>query len=460
MNTALIVALLCHAAAPEPPNPPPNIVLMYVDNLGYGDFGCYGNREVQTPRVDRLAAEAVRCTDFYVVASSCTPSRGALLTGRYPLRNGLSHQLVIDENWHGVGLPQRERILPQFLRPAGYATGCFGKWNIGFAPGSRPTERGFDEFFGCRSGNINYFAHTYHGEYDMYRGITAAPTKGYSTELFADEACDFIRRHAARPFFAYVPFNAPHFVGEINVSPAEKPQWQAPAKYFERYGKRADEQDEKLRYFAVLTAIDDAVGRILDTLEEHKLRERTLVILLSDMGSLQRPGQGLGVASNGPYRDGAPTVYEGGIRVPCMVRWPGRLPAGTVCKELLSQLDLLPLCLSAAGVERPADRVLDGVDPTDVLAGRANSPHQRLVFRYKAEALREGPYKIVRNKPTQPWELYQLDVDPAEQKNLAAAEPQTVARLDAQFTAWQTAMQTDASAPEKYVSQRAKPDKD
>ena len=142
---------------------PANIILMYADNLGYGDLGCYGNAGVKTPRIDRLAQEGVRCTQFYVVAPTCTASRGAILTGRYPLRNGLSHQLVTTENWHGIGLPHRERIVPQYLQPAGYATACIGKWNIGFAPGSRPTERGFDEFFGCRSGNIHYFKHTYHG---------------------------------------------------------------------------------------------------------------------------------------------------------------------------------------------------------------------------------------------------------------------------------------------------------
>lgn len=141
------------AAAPAAPN----IVLMYADNLGFGDLGCYGNKEVKTPRIDRLAREGVRCTDFHVVTSTCTPSRGAILTGRHPMRNGLTHQLATTENWTGIGLPHRERLIPQYLKEAGYATACFGKWNIGFAPGSRPTERGFDEFLGCRSGNIHYF---------------------------------------------------------------------------------------------------------------------------------------------------------------------------------------------------------------------------------------------------------------------------------------------------------------
>jgi arylsulfatase A len=157
----LLTTCMSHVQGAEPASSTqsPNIVILYVDNVGFGDLGCYGNTEVLTPHLDQLAAEGVRCTDFYVVTSSCTPSRGALLTGRYPRRNGLMHQLARDENWYGIGLPQRERLLPQYLKDSGYATGCFGKWNIGFAPGSRPTERGFDEFLGFRSGNIHYYKH-------------------------------------------------------------------------------------------------------------------------------------------------------------------------------------------------------------------------------------------------------------------------------------------------------------
>src|SRR5688500_19927132 len=217
----LFLLLMLHSSsgAAEPnAGPPPNIVLMYADNLGYGDLGCYGNQAVKTPRLDRLAREGVRCTDFYVVCPTCTVSRGAFLTGRQPLRNGLTHQLVTSENWTGIGLPHRERIIPQYLKDAGYDTACFGKWNIGFAPGSRPTERGFDEFLGCRSGNIHYFTHTYHGEYDIFKGTERHRVEGYSTDIFADAACDFIRRKSDRPFFLYLPFNAPHYVSAVNTT--------------------------------------------------------------------------------------------------------------------------------------------------------------------------------------------------------------------------------------------------
>ncbi len=426
----------------------PNIVLMYVDNLGYGDLGCYGNPDIRSPRIDRLAQEGVRCTDFYVVSSGCTPSRGALLTGRYPRRNGLMHQLATSENWTGIGLPHRERILPQYLQAAGYATACIGKWNIGFAPGSRPTERGFDEFLGCRSGNIHYFKHTYHGEYDLFRGLERQRMEGYSTEIFAHEACDFIRRHAAQPFLLYVPFNAPHYVSEVNTEPGEKPEWHVPDKYLSRYGWTAETATERQRYLALLTALDDAVGQILDTLDQTGLREETLVMFISDMGAILRPTHGLGVASNSPFRDGAPSMYEGGVRVAAMFRWPGKIAAGTTCSEMLSHLDLLPLCLHVAELPLPMDRILDGHNPLPALQGAAKSPHEKLVFQYgPAYGMRRGKLKLVRPKAGAAWELYDLAHDAAEARNLAEARPDDVARLAAEFQNWLVDTQRDASSP-------------
>jgi len=428
----------------------PNVLLIYADNLGYGDLGCYGNKEIRTPRLDQFAREGVRCTDFYVVTSSCTPSRGAILTGRYPLRNGLAHQLVTAENWTGIGLPHRERILPQYLKDAGYRTACFGKWNIGFAPGSRPTDRGFDEFLGCRSGNIHYFKHTYHGEYDIFKGTERHPVEGYSTDIFADAAGEFIRRNAAKPWFVYLPFNAPHYVSTVNTMPDknEKPEWHVPGKYLERYGWPADDKTEKHRYLALLTALDDAVGRVLDTLDATGQRENTLAMFISDMGAILRPTHGLGVASNAPFRDGAPTVYEGGVHVPAMFRWPGKIKPGTTSKQLLSHLDVLPLCLAAAGLPLPKERVLDGRNPLPALTGAAKSPHERLAFNYgSAFGLRDGKLKIVRPKAGAPWELYDLATDPGEQSDLAAKRPADLARLDAAFQKWTEDMKRDASEP-------------
>ncbi len=415
----------------------PNVVLLYIDNVGYGDIGCYGNPVIRTPNIDRLARDGVRCTDFYVVTSSCTPSRGALLTGRYPLRNGLTHQLSRDENWTGVGLPQTETILPQFLKPAGYATGCFGKWNLGFAQGSRPTDRGFDEFLGCRSGNIDYYTHVYNGQKDLYRGTTPVEIEGYSTDLFADAACDFIRRHRRQPFLAYVPFNAAHVPNPKNKAPAVSATWQAPAKYFEQYGYRADSSDPREGYHAVMTALDAGIGRIIDQIDELDLQDQTIVVIASDNGASIRENLLLETGANAPFRGGRTETYEGGIRTACIVRWPNKIQPGTVCREPVANIDLLPMILSAAKLSTTGEIELDGRDPTMTLAGTAKSPHESLFFEYRNwNAVRSGRWKIVRARPDVPFELYDLMIDWKEENDLSQQQPKTVSRLTGLFKQW------------------------
>lgn len=228
----------------------PNIVLITADNLGYGDVGCYGNNVIKTPNIDRLASQGVRSTDFYTASPTCTVSRASLLTGRYPQRHGLNIQLPGIEGNYGVGLRQSEILIPQILRRVGYRTACFGKWNIGFAEGSRPTERGFDEFFGHASGDIDYYTHVYNGRLDMHRGTEPVRVRGYSSDLFAEAACDFIRRNAERPFFLYLPFNAPHYPNPRNKKPGEPAIWQAPKRVFDAYGYCHETTDGKRRYYA------------------------------------------------------------------------------------------------------------------------------------------------------------------------------------------------------------------
>ena len=417
---------------------PPNIVLIYIDNVGYGDIGCYGNPVIRTPNIDRLAAEGVRCTDFYIVTSSCTPSRGSLLTGRYPLRNGLTHQLGRDENWTGVGLPHSERILPQYLEEVGYATGCFGKWNIGFAQGSRPTDRGFDEFLGCRSGNIDFYSHVYNGQEDLYRGAEPVDLEGYSTDLFADAACDFISRNREKPFFTYVPFNAAHVPNPKNKAAGVPTIWQAPAKYFEAYGYAPDSIDPHEGYHAVMTALDAGVGRIVNQLDRLGLRENTLVIVASDNGASIRESLVLETGTNAPFRGGRTETYEGGIRTACIVRWPDHFRGGSICREPLANIDFFPMALRHADVELPEDRVIDGRDPTATLAGEAASPHEYLFFQFrKWSGARHDRWKIVRSRPDQPFELYDLKTDWAETRNQAEFKPKLRDRLAAAFAEWQ-----------------------
>jgi len=422
----------------------PNIVVITADNLGFHDTGCYGNRQIKTPHIDRLAEQGVRCTQFYSASPTCTVSRASLLTGRYPQRHGLTHQLrtsadlTIDENL-GVGLRHSELLIPHFLKPRGYATACFGKWNIGFAKGSRPTERGFDEYFGNASGNMDYYTHIYKGRNDLYRGTEPAKADGYSTDLFADAACNFLRRRAKQPFFLYVPFNAVHYPSPLNKRAGEPCVWQAPDEYFTMYGYSPDTLDVKQRYQATVTALDAGIGRVLKQIDDLGLKENTLVIFFSDNGAFAAQAN---CASNEPFRTENAMIYEGSIRVCCLVRWPGRIPRRTVCDETLVSMDFFPMILKAAGAAIPEDRIIDGRDPTPTLAGKAASPHKSLFWQYnRSSAVREAQYKLVKPRTSKSWELYDLAADTGETKDRTKEEPGVAARLMRDFEQWAVTVQ-------------------
>lgn len=450
--SALPVASIAAGPADSTLGAKPNVLLIFLDNVGYGDLGCYGNRDVKTPNLDQLARDGARCTDFYTASPSCTPSRGALLTGRHPQRNGLTWQLTPKQNIEGHGLPLSERTIPQYLKPLGYATGAFGKWNLGFAAGARPTERGFDEFLGHASGNIHYYKHLYAKQNDLRRGTEPVDLRGhYSTDLFADAAIDFIGRHRQQPWFVYLPFNAAHFVSATNVEPGEPIEWQVPPQYLALYGSLPDERDQRVRFRAVLTALDDAIGRVLRAVDETGVRDRTLVLCISDNGAFMLSGRGLEVQSNGPLRDGGVTTYEGGVRVPAMVRWPGAIRPGTVASAMLSTLDVLPMILRACGGKLPSDRVLDGVDPTDALTGNPPPPNRALYWTWKQgkdeqwRGMRAGVWKLVRRSDVAAWELYDLAQDIAESKDHAARQPAVVQSMGAKFDEWMENVHNDPS---------------
>jgi arylsulfatase A-like enzyme len=424
------------AGAPQPSN----VVVVTADNLGYGDTGCYGNTEIKTPHLDAFARSGVRFTNFYTASPTCTASRAALLTGRHPLRYGLNYQLKPDENRSGIGLPHSEKIIPQYLKRAGYATACFGKWNLGFAPGSQPVVRGFDEFLGIRSGNADYYTHLYRGELDLFQGNQPHRSRTYSTDLFADSACEWLRRVSGQPFFLYLPFNAPHFNSKLNCLPGQKVEWQAPDKYFRRYGYSPSEPDERKRYRAVVTALDDAFGRVMAQIERLRLTSNTLVVFFSDNGAFMLPGRGLEVATNKPLRDGGVTCWEGGIRVAAIARWPGRIPEGAVCDALLSSMDVLPCALTAANMAAPDGARLDGRDPRVAITGKAPSPHEHLCFEWeRQQALRRGQWKLIRTEG-EPWQLYDLGSDIAETRDVAAAHPEVVSALAAAFDGWRDSL--------------------
>ncbi len=438
-----LCALLGGSSAAVDADRPTNLLIITADNLGYGDLKSYNpDSEIRTPRLDALAQQGGRLTQFYTASPTCTVSRACLLTGRIAQRHGLERQLPGIEGNYGVGLNPRERLIPQWLKSARqpYATGCFGKWNIGFAPGSRPLERGFDEFLGHVSGNMDYYHHVYNGKHDLYRGNQPYHADGrYATDLFADAAIDFITRHSAEqtPWFCYLPFNAPHFPNKKNKRPGQPNRWQAPDWAFDAYGFSPQESDPRRRYCAVVSALDQAIGRVLDAVDQAGGRERTFVFFMSDNGAFRLDREGLDVGINDPLRDGGVTCWEGGLRVPALVRWPGHVSAGSVIDAPLWSPDVLSACTAIAGVKVPETHRLDGKHPLAALTGREGSPHQSMYFEYRTHAaLRQGDWKIVRQRPDAAWQLFDLGSDPGERRDLAAARPDQVTLLTQTFDRW------------------------
>lgn len=422
------------AAAADPP-PRPNVIIIVADDMGWADLGCYGGRDVQTPHLDRLAAQGVRCTSGYVTHSFCSPTRAGLLTGRYQQRFGHENNPPFRPDDPQVGLAVAEKTLPELLRPAGYVSGAIGKWHLGAHPNFHPQRRGFDEFFGFLGGGHRYFLDTLAEQLaevqarkqpnpeaisycvPLERNGTPVEARGYLTDALSAEAAAFIDRHAQQPFLLYLAYNAPH-------TPLEAPP--------ERLARFADVADADRRTFcAMMSAVDDGVGRVVEALDRNRLRERTLVCFLSDNGGQTEHG-----ASNGPLRGRKGMTYEGGVRVPLLAVWPGTLPAGTYDRPV-SSLDLLPTAVALAGATLPSDRTYDGVNLLPYLTGqRTDAPHETLYWRRDEQiGVRHGDWKLVR-VGTRPAELYDLANDVGETRDVAAKHPETVARLTALYDAW------------------------
>jgi arylsulfatase A-like enzyme len=419
-------------------NDRPNILIITADNLGYGDLKCYNKSSpIKTPNLDKLATQSARLTSFYTASPTCTVSRACLLSGRIPQRHGLVRQLPGLKGNYGPGLNPKEVIIPKVLSDAGYKTGCFGKWNIGFAPGSRPTERGFHEFFGHASGNIDYYTHVYNQKHDLFKDTTETHVEGYSTDLFANAAIDFITKNKANPWFVYLPFNAPHFPNKLNKAPGVPSIWQAPAKAFKAYGYSPDSTDPIEGYHAVVTALDEAIGRVLKSLDSQGLTENTFVFFYSDNGAFMLKDRGLEVSSNAPLRNGGVTCWEGGLRVAALTRWPKHITPGSVIDEVLWSPDLMTACAQLAEAKLPQNTVMDGRNPLPVLTERASSPHRSLYFSYqKHSALRMGNWKIVRTGRYQDWMLFDLSNDIGEKNNLAPKYSKKLSELVQENNRW------------------------
>ena len=427
VSLAMLFVLSSLAGAQAPASAPagrkPNVVLIVADDLGYADLGCQGqSKDVRTPHIDSIANAGVRFTSGYVSGPVCSPTRAALMTGRYQQRFGFEQNPKGPTEENVFGLPLDQVTLPQQLKKAGYATGMFGKWHLGHAKGMLPHERGFDEFFGFAGGAHGYFknAQPQTGDNAIQRNGTPVGESEYLTDAFTREAVSFVERNKDKPFFAYVPYNAPH-------SPM-----QAPQKYLSRFPD--DGKDPKRRAFlAMLSAVDDGVGQLLAKLREHKLEENTLVVFISDNG-----GPTLGNGSlNTPLRGRKGETLEGGVRVPFLMQWKGRLPAGRVDDRVVIQFDLFPTILTLAGAEVPRDRVIDGKDLLPYLAeGNADVIHESIFWRFgPRRGTRAGNFKLQWNDDETP-RLYDLAKDVGETTDVTAANPQVAERMLADWRKW------------------------
>jgi arylsulfatase len=415
---------------------PPNIVLIFADDLGYNDLGCFGAPLIKTPRIDKMAAEGIRFTDFHVAAAVCTPSRAALMTGCYaqrvslgevPQKVGSAKSARVLYAQSPYGLNPAEITVAEVLQSAGYATGMVGKWHLGDAKAFLPTRQGFDSYFGIPYSN------------DMeplvyLRGDAVIDEKVEQTTItqrYTEESVRFIRDRAKdrdTPFFLYLAHNAPH----------------TPIHPNERFGGRS----KRGPYGDVVEALDDSTGKVLDLLNELKIDDQTLVIFTSDNGPWHLRGEQGGSAT--PLRAGKGTTYEGGMRVPCVMRWPGRIPPGSTCAEFATAMDLLPTFAKLAGAAAPSDRIIDGKDIWDLISAKpqAKTPHDAFFYYAgnRLNAVRSGPWKLklettlqeeteygkyeTPDAPIGP-RLYNLGSDVGEQKSVLADHPDVADRLRA-----------------------------
>ncbi|MEQ8788987.1 MAG: arylsulfatase [Pirellulaceae bacterium] len=407
---------------------PPNIVFILADDLGYGDLGCYGQKKIATPHIDRLAREGMRFTQAYAGSSVCAPSRCCLMTG---LHNG--HGRVRDNIPHGVFLRPDDVTVAEVLKQAGYQTGAIGKWSLG-ETGSWgvPNLQGFDYFYGHRNQDQAHFYYPHYlWENDkvvLLRGNRGGQLGDYTHDLFTAKGLDFIRRHQDRPFFLYLAYTVPHFsdyprkTPEHFIVPSDAP-----------YGDRDWPQQAK-NYAAMISRLDGDVGRIAALIDALGLSENTLIVFSSDNG----PYQGVPTPieffdSNGALRGGKRDLYEGGVRVPLIARWPGHVPRGAVSDHVVAFWDMLPTLAELAGLAPPKE--LDGLSMAAVLAGRPGPEHEYLYWDYGhtraryLQAVRRGKWKGVRNGLDAPLELYDLERDAAEREDLAKSHGDVVKEL-------------------------------
>lgn len=433
----ILVALILGASAQAPAQRPPNVVLVMMDDIGYGDLGSYGAPDVRTPNIDRLAHQGVRLTDAYANGAVCTPTRAALISGRYQQRVGLEWVLTVSPTDRERGLPALETSLPALLRTNGYATGLLGKWHLGSKPEFGPNAHGFDEFYGFLGGAHSYYTNRAEimgvgpGEPDLFENTTPVEATGYLTDEITRRAVSFITRHADRPFFLEVAYNAVHWP----FQPPDRPPNDAERRAGRPLRQMPDDSVVATRqdYVRMLERADQGVGEILAALQQRGLTNNTLVIFTNDNG-------GEWLSRNAPLFHRKGTLWEGGLRVPLILRWPGELPAGKVSRQVAITMDVTASILAATGAHPPASYRPDGINILPILRGKAPLRERHLFWRWarpdrQQRAARVGQWKLLVDGSQ--LLLFDLSVDPGERTDLAARRPDLVATLKGLLADWE-----------------------
>jgi arylsulfatase A-like enzyme len=418
----------------------PNVVLIITDDAGYADFGSYGAPDVRTPNVDGLARDGARMSDFYANGATCTPTRAALISGRYQQRFELEAPLGAQgqKDWER-GLRPTGRSLPQLLKNTGYATALVGKWHLGWRGEFSPTAHGFEYFFGFKSGFIDYYRHTPGGDSplkaDLFENDKVIQLQGYMTDLITERSIRFIEQNARRPFFIDIAYNAPHW-------PYQRPDQPSTARDHARHLQPFDTPTStRADYVAMLERVDAGVGRVLARLDQLGLRQNTIVIFTNDNG-------GEWLSHGGPLFHHKGSVWEGGIRVPAIIRWPGHIPAGTVSGQVGLTMDLTASILQTARAPVPPDAKLEGINLFPVLEGKTAPVERTLFWRVAGarsqQAVRAGEWKLIfdEGRPM----LFNLRTDVGERANLIGQHPEIATRLRSLLDAWQRDVDGEAKA--------------
>ncbi len=418
---------------------PPNIILILADDLGYGDLGVYGNKSIRTPHLDRLAREGLRFTDFHANGPMCSPTRAAILTGRYQHRFGRKFESALGEDSYDSGLPATATTIAQVLKERGYATAIYGKWHLGYRPPFLPTRYGFDDFRGLASGDGDHHSHIDRsGRKDWWHNERIEMEEGYTADLLTRHSIRFIEQNKHRPFFLYLPHLAIHFPWQ---GPRDKSGYRVEGKDYNDLSKlgQLESKDVSAKVKEMVEAVDESVGRIAAALDQHGLAENTLVFFTSDNGGyLTYQGGYRNISSNGPLRGQKTDVYEGGHRVPAIARWRGRIRPG-VSHEIAMSFDLFPAFAELAGAGgRVRSLKLDGANLNRVLLDGGKLAPRTLFWRMRdKKAVRQGDWKLVQ-LGKEPAELYNLKDDIGESKNLAASHPDDRSRLLGELARWET----------------------